>query len=232
MVKLRGPKDILDLVPSKFPKQNYSEINNIANKKCKNNEFLISQFRGGWQAVIYRYLTCIESDQNFSKLIIKHSGAPTQPFRYFQERELFNFFINGLSIFDCFGYSVYMLCSAINPNNFIVSQNNLSAIRLKKEVKNDLIGYYSTENLSTELNNLLNSQNFKDFSDIRNILSHRESPGRTFRVSTGSIRGRKSALWINGIELNENTTSSWLSWIESNLFKLIDFTYDFTRKSF
>jgi len=232
VLKLRGQKDILDLVPKKFPKQNYSEINKFANTKYKNNEFVINQFLGGWNAIIYRYLVCIESDQKFLKLIKKYSDAPPQPFRYFQERELFNFFVNGLSIFDCFGYSAYMLCSVINPNNFIVTQNNLERIKLKK-VKNALIEFCSTENLSIKLNNLFNSRNFKDFKEIRNILAHRESPpGRTIRLSVGSIRGRKSALWIAGIELNENTTSSRLAWMEGNLFELIEYLGDLLKKHY
>ena len=91
MFKLK--KGIFGLVFEKFPKQNYSEINKLANTKYKNNKFVISQFWRGWKTIIYRYLACIESDQNFLKLITKYSDAPPQPFRYFQGRELFIFMI-------------------------------------------------------------------------------------------------------------------------------------------
>jgi hypothetical protein len=225
---MKKPKDILYWVPNKFPKQQYYEISKLDSKKY-DNKFVFHQFLGGRRAIIYRYLACIDSDKKFRQLVQKHSDTPPQPYRYKQERELFSFYTNGLSIFDCFVYSVFMLCAMINPNNFVVTEDNLRSINLRKTI-DSLINFYSEENISIKFNYFFNSQDYRSFAKIRHTLSHRESPGRIIMATSGHKQKRHNAQWINGIEISEQTITLKLIWIEENLFELTECLNDFVKK--
>lgn len=222
---------ILDYLPKNFPSKIYEEISDKILKYKDNFELQYNQFAGGWRSIVYRYLACNKHSSDYIKIVKKYRISPSQPFRYDQERELFNFFTNGLSIFECFGYSFYMICSIINQNKFKVRKNEevLKNIILTNTISK-LEKYYLEENITKELRKLINSQEYKDWNKVRNILIHRETRGRIFRVGTGSAKIERSALWFKGIAIDKQTTVCRLNWLELNLFTLIELTYDFTNK--
>lgn len=228
LIKVRK-NNILSYLPRNFPVSKYEKVRTAIVTKKKLYELQALQFSGGWRAIIYRYLSCIEYSKSFTDLVKKYGNSPPQPIRYYQEKELFNFFISGLSVFDCFGYSIFMICSIIDPNNFPVQKNSLRDITLKRTVS-ELSGCLSSEKLTIALDALFHSQEFIVWSEVRNILIHRETPGRIIRMGTGSAKTERSDLWFKGTAIDKQTTVCRLNWLELNLFKLIELTYDFTNK--
>jgi len=151
--------------------------------------------------------------------------------RYEQERELFNFFTNGLSAIETLGYMLYMICSIDSPKDFkIITEEDLKKIKLHNTVSK-LKKFYSVKNITKELENLINnSQEYEEWVKVRNVLMHRETPGRKIMLSSKRSKKERSDIWFKGIKINKQTTVSRLNWLELTLFKLIELTYDFTNK--
>jgi hypothetical protein len=221
---------ILDDLSQYFPKDKYEKIYIKVLQYKDNFQLQYQQFSGGWRSLVYRYLACTKHSDDYIKIIKKDRISPSPFLRYEQERELFNFFTNGLSAIEELGYMLYMICSIKKPSDFKVIKKGLRKIKLKNKREDctveKLKTFYPEENITQELEKLTNSEEYNNWVKVRNILMHRETPGRRIRM------GRKelSDLWIDGIEINDQTTACRLEWLGSNLFNLIKLTYDFTNK--
>jgi len=214
-------------MPADFPSEPYEAISaRLVNMKDPFPESW-SQFTSGWNAVAIRFLSCIEHDRNFTLSVIRFTNAPRQPGRYIQERELFGFFVTGLSCIDSLCYSLYFIASILNKEKFTVLENKIKYI-YPSTVKKKFEDSYKDEIITNELKKLIEDQNYKKWKNIRNILAHRSMPGRHF-YSGGEYNGK--ALWIDRIEINENTTVSRLKWLKNKITTLINATDVFTKKS-
>src|SRR2546428_9732197 len=104
-------------VPQDFPAGPYEGIHAVVSKRLLFKDSPGSEYAGAWNAVAYRYLACAESDEAFTKSIVK-SASPPPPERYDQERELFSFFLNGLSSIESMCYAFFALASTLRPQEF------------------------------------------------------------------------------------------------------------------
>jgi len=213
-------------MPADFPSEPYEAINARLVKMKDPFPESWSQFTGGWRAVAIRFLSCIEHDKNFTLSVKKFTNAPQQPGRYIQERELFGFFVTGLSTIESLCYSLYAIASILDQNNFPITERELRNV-YPETVCLKFYDYYNNENITNELKKLINSQNYKEWKNIKNILAHRSVPGRHF-YSGGEYNGK--ALWIDRIEINENTTASRLQWLKNKITTLINAINVFTKK--
>lgn len=230
MIFLVQKNSILDYLPPDFPQGKYEKIHTKVLQNKNNFQLQYQQFSGGWRSLVYRYLACTKHSDDYIKIIKKDRISPSYFLRYEQERELFNFFTNGLSAIETLGYMLYMICSIDNSNNFkVITKKDLKNIVLNDTVSK-LKKFHSVENITKELGKLINCQEYKDWVKVRNVLMHRETPGRIIKLSTKRSKMEQSDLWFKGIEIDTQTTVCRLNWLDLNLFKLIELTYDFTNK--
>lgn len=221
---------ILDYLPPDFPQDKYEKIHTKVLQYKDNFQLQCQQFSGGWRSLVYRYLACTKHSDDYIKIIKKDRISPSYFLRYEQERELFNFFTNGLSAIETLGYTLYMICSIDNSNDFkVTTKEDLKYIVLTDTVSK-LKKFYSVENITKELEKLINYQEYKDWVEVRNVLMHRETPGRIIMASTRKAEKERSDLWFKDIAIDTQTTVCRLNWLELYLFKLIELTYDFTNK--
>lgn len=222
---------ILDYLPPDFPQNKYEKIHTKVLQYKDNFQLQYQQFSGGWRSLVYRYLACIKHSNDYIEFFKKNRTSPSYFLRYEQERELFNFFTNGLSAIETLGYMLYMICSIDNSNDFkVITEEDLKKIKLHKTVSK-LKKFYSVKNIAKELENLINnSQEYEEWVEVRNVLMHRETPGRKIMLSSKRSKKERSDIWFKGIKINKQTTVSRLNWLELTLFKLIELTYDFTNK--
>jgi len=225
---------ILDDLYQYFPKDKYEKIYIKVLQYKDNFQLQYQQFSGGWRSLVYRYLACTKHSDDYIKIIKKDRISPSYFLRYEQERELFNFFTNGLSAIETLGYMLYMICSIDKPNDFKVIKKDLWKIKLKNKSEECTVGklktFYPEENITQELEKLINSQEYKEWVEVRNVLMHRETPPRKLRLSSKRSKIEQSDLWFKGIEINDQTTDCRLEWLGSNLFNLIKLTFEFTNK--
>lgn len=57
-----------------------------------------------------------------SKYMEAYGGAPPEPERYRQERDLFGFFVSGLSAIESTNYGLFAIASMLDPNRFRIAE--------------------------------------------------------------------------------------------------------------
>ena len=238
------------VMPKKFPFLVYEKISSIMHTRNKKYPQSVSEFISAWKAVAYRFYTCYESNEGFTKSLKKAGDYPNHPERYKQERDFFHFFVNGNSTLESFYYALYMIASTVKPNFFPIKPSDLRKIYItnigKKDSKFDDV--FHNERITCKLNQLINSTEFKEWNKVRNALIHTMSPVISSSekinimlstdetpiqvVNVAIKKGETSWKIKNGITINidKNTTNSRFSWFENSLINLMDATQDFTHK--
>jgi hypothetical protein len=180
-------------MPDDFPTNTFEATHQKLARFNKNE--LYSHFIGAWHAISYRYLALVEYNERFTSSIIAHGRAPAQPLRYQQERDLFGFFNNGVSIFDAFCYGMFALGALLVPRDFPLASPQDER---KVNCASTLRGYNSTfqnDPILNALQALMNDQAYKELGRIRNILTHRAAPPRnlSLAINIGSGTAKPSA---------------------------------------
>jgi len=197
--------------PEFFPKETYESVHSrMVSKKGKKAWY---QFAWSWNAVVYRFESCNEYNRAFTNSVQRYGNAPEQPEKYRQEKYLFNFFITGLSILESLLYGLYMISHFIKPNSFPVSENDFRGITPEK-VKDKFKCHFEKEKLTEILIDLVEGEEFEEWKNIRNILAHRGAQGRSYHVG-GKHHGQ--ALWIKGIQIDPETTSTKYKWLKKQV---------------
>jgi hypothetical protein len=184
-----------------------------------------SQWAGAWNAVVYRFMSCAEHDEQFTSSVAKSGASPRQPERYIQDRELFEFFVSGLASFEAFHYALFAIGSIVSPAHFPFASGG----DFKRVTTAIVLKTYRTafpmESLTSSLHRWQSDKVIIQWNEIRNILVHRALPGRTF-FAGGEEDGL--TLWSNGISIDQTTTSSRRKWLANALTHLLQEAQQFT----
>lgn len=216
-------------LPDDFEYESYEAVSSLIGPLREIHRLQWKEFTTAWQAVANRFLACAEHDEAFTRSI-KKNDAPQLPERYYQERDLFGFFINGLSVVESTCYGLYAIGSMLKEVYFPIKKpNNMRAIS-PKMTADRFRTTFPNEGISCTLNEVIESQEYDDWKEVRNILVHRGSPGRTFHRTVGfGDDTHGDALWLNGIPLNASTTPSRRAWLAGTLQTLLQEAESFAR---
>jgi hypothetical protein len=221
-------------MPDDFPYDSYEAVHSRMAPLNKSYPTQLPEWAAAWVAVAYRFYACTEHAEAFTKSLQTHGDAPQEPERYRQEQHLFGFFVNGLSVIESTCYGLFAIASMEKPAPFpIATPEQKRAINPKSAVRN-FSKEYPAESVSSVLSTLIATQDYKDWQSIRNILAHRQSPGRQIRVTVGSPQqAQHDALWgSSGIPLNSSTTQQRRIWLAENMRTLLREIAAFTKSRF
>jgi hypothetical protein len=168
-------------------------------------------FAGAWQALSYRYKAVAEYDELFAAAVIQYGPGPGPEERYMQERVLFGFFSNALSLFDAYCYAIFAIGAIIKPLEFRLSS---AADERNVSIKSTLSAYQKSFPgcpLGQAVNALKTDAAYASLSNIRNILNHRGTPPRShsLTIQIGLGAEQKSSIPKFGLTLNHTSTSSY-----------------------
>jgi hypothetical protein len=104
-----------------------------------------------------------------------------------EDQLLYDFFANALSAIESFCFGAYFLGTALSKSVFelepklrcINPQNTLSCFQK----------YYANSPFTSALQTCISSQEYRDITAIRNMLSHRITPGRSIHFTTAPLPG-------------------------------------------
>jgi hypothetical protein len=146
-----------------------------------------THFDWAWQAIRYRFRSAEECSAEFRALVANPSemwaaGWGDEEFTYKLERSIYTFFMNGLSVFDSFAYSLYFLGHAIEPASFpdVAKPRKITRNATSKAFRIT----FPQEPLSVLLDGLSSDTKFGAVDELRNILGHRLSGRRSVRSSS------------------------------------------------
>jgi hypothetical protein len=207
-------------VPSDFPGIDFETIEARVQSRLAGQRHL-GRFAGAWSAVCYRFLAMAEYDQRFTQGIIKNGPGPIPRLRFEQERDLFGFFSTGCSVIDSFSFGMFAIGAMLMPAAFL-----LETERDERRVDPDYcFGKYSNAFSADPILAALQligkngDRDWANISKVRNILTHRVAPPRSFQVGDPT---QPDAIMIGpNIALDEQTTSSRRGQIARLLSRLL-----------
>lgn len=190
------------------------------------------QFHPAWRAFPIRFSWCKMHDEEFTESFKRAGGGPGKLEREIQDREIFAFFVTGLSAVETYSYALYAIGSMISPACFPIHlKRDLRGInpegtqeRFKEAFKNDEISF--------GLRDLVRDPTFLEWKRIRNSLVHYCAPGRIINLSVGSS-GSRDDLWNHldfEIPINAKTTRRRRNWLADTLSSLQAKTNDCVKK--
>jgi hypothetical protein len=215
-------------MPPDFPLQPYDNIRNrLVGERDKDPESW-GELASAWNAIAYRFCSCAEHDETFSQSVRRAGNSPPGRERYIQERELFCFFVTGMSAIECLCYGLFAIGSMLDKEAFpFVTIEDRKAITPERTASR-FRTTFSRENITSTLKRLTESQDYQRWRTIRNILSHRSTPGRQF--FRGGARDGE-AVW-GEIMIDQNTTVSRRRWLAGAVRDLLEATDSFTVAQF
>jgi hypothetical protein len=184
------------------------------------------EYAGGWNAVAYRFAATADHDTAFTGSVSRAATGAPHGERYVQERELFNFFANGLATINCFCYGIFAIASMTNAQSFpMATADDRRCIKLET-TRDRFANAFPKENITSVLMGLSTSHELQEWRRVRNTLSHRSAPGRVVRLSTS---GPSPDHWKIGMDIDTNTTAIWRQWLAETMLTLLTAADEFTR---
>lgn len=164
-------------------------------------------FSSAWNALSFRYLGLVAEGDDFTRSITSPGGAQSLEHRYIQERHLFGFFSNGFSAFESYFYGMFAIGALIRPAEFSLitpkDQQSVSPISTDRAYSRSFPG----SPILTAFGATFADAAYREWREVRNVLTHRTAPGRTIFVSIGSDDDLPPLWKINNIPLDSATAA-------------------------
>jgi hypothetical protein len=217
------------VMPDDFPTATYEAIQARVSSRTGVEPALAAHYQGAWRAVAYRFLACADHDKAYTASSRRAGANPSQPERYIQERELFSFFMSGLSTIESFCLGLFAIGSMLKADMFLMTKpGHLKQIDLKKTPE-QFATALPREAITAALQDVNNMPQFEEWNTIRNILTHRSAPPRIIYGWVGSPPPEGDRVdWLHDIRLDENTTASRRAWLAAILHTLMKAAEGFT----
>ncbi|MEH2551636.1 hypothetical protein V1283_008281 [Bradyrhizobium sp. AZCC 2262] len=220
------------VMPRDFPVASFEAVQRRIQPFAQTQNDLYIHFAGAWNAISYRYLSLVDDGETFTGSLKKHGSSPPAVERYNQERALFGFFSNGFSVFEAFFYGMFAIGALVKPTLFPLT----TAADQQRVTPARTIDAYSRafpgDAIVASMSGIYGDNAFKEYREIRNVLTHRSAPGRTFFLSIGSAEAPASQWKIRNIPLDESMASTRRAHVSMLLLRALDATRDFTDRTF
>ena len=223
-------------IPSDFPGSTYEAVYWLVDSKRRTSPAETwGQYRDAWKAMSYHFLSCVSHDEAYTASVNQHGDSPHHPERYMQEHHLFGFFYTGLAALEALLYGLFAMGALVRQQQFpMVTRGDRRAIIPAKTFETFSI-VFPNEPLTLKLGAFKADQEWNNWNDTRNVLSHRMIPGRAYLLSTAES-GPGGARWLieNGIEIaiDGRTTASRREWLSRQLSHILESAHAFANHNF
>lgn len=223
--------------PSDFPVEKYNKVHACLNKYKETDGVQWALFGLGWNGLAYRYRAMDEYDNQFTTSIKKFGNSPPPEERYNQGKTLFGFFVNAISVFECFFFAIYFIASILKPKQFPLSRDEIKFY--PSDVIKGYIANFGGSSLSDLMKQCLKQSTYWEINNIRRVLLHRGMPPRSF-YKGGEHNGlatmptnpdAPSDQWQFEFQIDTNTTSSYRQWISNTINELVMAASDFCDRN-
>lgn len=167
-----------------FPVAPYEAVHKLVVERWS-EELSYSQFTGAWNAVAYRFHGALDAGGTFQKTLRDFGSHPAPNQRYQQEAALFNFFSNGFSVFEAMFYGLFAIGSFIKPNDFPIATQKEQQRISPTSTADAFRRAFPNEEILIYFQKLFESDSYKQWRDMRNVLTHRAAPGRRVYIGIG-----------------------------------------------
>ena len=197
-------------------------------------------FNSGWIGLAYRYSAMVEYDEQYKYSInSKSRNSPLSEFSeitYKQEKAIFGFFVNAVSVVDCYFWSIYFIGTIIKPTEFPWDTETLKHLYPTKVAKK-FCEEFSEQTLTKQMNKFVNKTGYTEMKDMRDVLSHRGTI--TIRLNIGGERDGMETMptkpkdgiynWQFDYPIDEKTTTKHRKLISTEFESLTSETMNFCK---
>lgn len=228
------PTEIKTLLPKQFPTKLFDDIpsefrlRGLAANTLDQDGVSERELHSSWYAMAYRLIAANDHATALGQSISRHGTAIVDVQRYIQERELYELFCSGLSTFEtgCRAASIVLACVPGGTQQRVLTR--------RKFYPRDVAGWFNSafpsDDISLFLSNLISSSEYETWSDIRNTLSHRITPGRHHFMggpSHGLTQQTFNSRQERILTLDQATIESNCAWLNAQASQLVDALHKF-----
>jgi hypothetical protein len=176
------------------------------------------RFARSWNAVAHRFRACADYDDRFRESLRMHGDGPGPEVRHGQERDLYGFFTNGMSVVDSFCCALHALgeMPRSQPRRDAPSGEAL----WPRDVRRAFERLFARDQVTVILATVLESAEYGDCLRMRNTLAHREVTSRQFFLKAGNPGPGEPAMWGDS-RLDESLTRVHREWLAQVLSELL-----------
>jgi hypothetical protein len=187
------------------------------------------EFAGGWNGLAHRLRACSDYSEAFARSLREHGPAPEHEERHLQERALLGFFVSGLSALESHGYGLNALGWMLRPSDAgfrMESDDDRKRVTLAC-TRQLFRTHFREAAITARLGEVLDSEEFDSWSQVRNVLAHRSAPARMFAPG----EERPSGVWSD-TPLEPKLTEDRLGWLTNVVAVLLTAAGEFVEHNF
>lgn len=172
-------------MPDEFPEHSLRRFSDAAwdvlPSRPPSDGVLRDEFALAFNAIAFRYRACGEYRDNLVQVLSQPSRrTPEQTFGYY--RDLLGYFVSGVAVIDSTCYGCFLIASGRRPLDLPFRQPALCRRAIPAEL-GDLLGpHFQGARLLRDLEELIDSTEWKFWWSWRNAVAHRGFPPRTVQL--------------------------------------------------
>jgi len=218
-------------MPAEFPITSYETIHAII-APPRSTDPLYQHYAGAWNAIAIRFRAAFEYGDKFVESFKAHGAAPLPEERYDQQKVLFNFFNSGFSVFESTFYALYVFGAFLKPNDFPLTTMKNQKDVSPQSTERAYAKSFPKDPILTAFQLLFSDQEYIQWRDYRNILTHRTAPGFIIRLSAGR-RPPQPTIWkMNNKPFDDSITIDGKKELSRLLTNLLDASEIFVKRKF
>lgn len=181
-----------DEMPADFPTQIYNGFHG----QTFDNTFDVAarhpdawpQYGGAFNAIAYRFIGMSRAHDDF-----RRAFTPSGASRCDEEIALHAFFVCGLSAVECSAYAAFGILSMIDNSRFPITVDTLKRETSPSAISRACSGDAVLDALGTSFGAIDQSPIYRELKEIRNTLTHRQSPPRKIFLTAHAGASRPPA---------------------------------------
>ena len=172
-------------------------------------------------AVAFRLLDVAHYDDSFRASMSQFGPAPQLPERARQERDLFGFFVSGLSAIESYCYGLCAVAWEADPKKVSLATTGQKKGVSPESTRDRFNAHFARDPVTTTLARVLQAPEYAEWIAVRNALTHRTSPPRKHFIHLGSAPQPAPPSECGSMTLDLQTTSVRREWLRESIAALL-----------
>jgi hypothetical protein len=217
------------IMPPDFPVEHYESVYKRLERHAHTSNGTYEHFAGAWNALAYRFLAVTEYEVAFTASLNVAGAGPTPDERYRQERDLFGFFSNAFSVFESAFYGLFSIGAFLSAAEFPLKTSKDQQRVSPSSTAAALVRAFPGAAIIKIISDVTLDPSYLEIREVRNVLTHRAAPGRTFFVGIGSDDALPDLWKIKSIPLDAKMAPARRTELCRLLKQLLAGADDFTK---
>jgi hypothetical protein len=189
-------------MPASFPVGSFERTYASVRTKAAVSGAACEHFVGAWNALSLRFLALTHGGDALSASLAAGYGGGDAHGRYVQEQHLFSFFSVGFAALEAYFYGLFAIGAILRPADFPLTTPKDQQSVSPPVTERAFARAYAGDAILTVFQAVFADTSYREWREVRNVLTHRTAPGRTIYVGVGSDEQLAAQWKLNNIVLD------------------------------